>query len=66
MIAWQRWTFMVALKTLMFSILVPGTITVIIPYPLLRAVRGLVLPVPSLWMIGLLPLVLGVGDLSPI
>jgi protein-S-isoprenylcysteine O-methyltransferase Ste14 len=52
---------MVALKTLLFSILVPGTVTVIIPRLLLQGAGGLVLPGPSLWLVGLLPLVLGVG-----
>ena len=52
---------MVALKTLAFTILVPGTVTVIIPWLMLRGARGLVLPVPSLWMVGLLPLLVGVG-----
>ena len=52
---------MVALKTLVFTILVPGTVTVIIPWHLLQGAGGLVLPGPSLWMVGLLPLLLGVG-----
>jgi protein-S-isoprenylcysteine O-methyltransferase Ste14 len=52
---------MVALKTLVFSILVPGTVAVIIPWLLLQGEGGLVLPAPSPWMIGLLPLLLGVG-----
>ncbi len=52
---------MVALKTLVFSILVPGTVTVFIPWLLLQGTGGLVLPIPSLWMVGLLPLLLGVG-----
>ncbi len=52
---------MVALKTLLFSILVPGTVAGIIPWLLLRGTGGLVLPFPSLWMVGLLPLLLGVG-----
>ena len=52
---------MVALKTLVFSIVIPGTVTVIIPWLLLQGTGGLVLPGPSLWMVGLLPLLLGVG-----
>ncbi len=52
---------MVALKTLLFSILVPGTVTVIIPWLLLQGAGNLVLPGLSLWMVGLLPLLLGVG-----
>ena len=52
---------MVALKTLVFSILVPGTVTVIIPRLLLQGTGGLVLPALSLWIVGLLPLLIGVG-----
>ncbi len=52
---------MVALKTLVFSILVPGSVTVIIPWLLLQGAGGLVLTIPSVWMVGLLPLLLGVG-----
>ena len=52
---------MVALKTLVFTILVPGTVTVILPWLLLQGTGGLVLPGPSLWLVGLLPLLLGVG-----
>jgi hypothetical protein len=52
---------MVALKTLVFSILVPGTVTVIIPWLLLQGTGDLVLPITSLWMVGLLPLLVGLG-----
>jgi protein-S-isoprenylcysteine O-methyltransferase Ste14 len=52
---------MIALKTLLFSILVPGTVAFVIPWLLLRGSEGLVLLIPSIWMIGLLPLLLGVG-----
>jgi protein-S-isoprenylcysteine O-methyltransferase Ste14 len=52
---------MIALKTLLFSILVPGTVAFLIPWLLLRGSEGLVLQIPSIWMIGLLPLLLGVG-----
>jgi protein-S-isoprenylcysteine O-methyltransferase Ste14 len=52
---------MVALKTLIFTILVPGTVAGIIPWLLLQGAGGLVLLVPSVWTIGLLPLLLGVG-----
>ena len=52
---------MVALKTLIFSILVPGTVAGIIPWLLLQGSGNLVLRIPSVWMIGLLPLLLGVG-----
>jgi protein-S-isoprenylcysteine O-methyltransferase Ste14 len=57
----QRRKFMVALKTLIFTILVPGTVAGIIPWLLLQGAGGLVLLVPSFWMVGLLPLLLGVG-----
>ena len=52
---------MVALKTLIFSILVPGTVAGVLPWLLLQGSGGQVLLVPSLWLIGLLPLLLGVG-----
>jgi protein-S-isoprenylcysteine O-methyltransferase Ste14 len=52
---------MVALKTLIFTILVPGTVAGIIPWLLLKGAGGPVLLVPSLWMVGLLPLLLGMG-----
>jgi len=52
---------MIALKTLIFSILVPGTVAGIIPWLLLQGSGSLVLRIPSVWMIGLLPLLLGVG-----
>src|SRR6266480_2870439 len=52
---------MIALKTLIFSILVPGTVAGIIPWLLLQGSGNLVLRIPSIWMIGLFPLALGVG-----
>ena len=52
---------MVALKTLIFSILVPGTVAGIIPWLLLQGAGGPILLVPSIWLIGLLPLLLGVA-----
>src|SRR5437588_4070583 len=52
---------MVALKTLIFSILVPGTVAGFIPWLLLQGSDGVVLLIPSIWLIGLLPLLLGVG-----
>ncbi len=52
---------MVALKTLLFSILVPGTVAFVIPWLLLQGSSGLMLLIPSVWMVGLLPLLLGVG-----
>jgi len=52
---------MVALKTLLFSMLVPGTVSFVIPWLLLQGSPGPVLLIPSVWMVGLLPLLLGVG-----
>ncbi len=52
---------MVPLKTLIFTILVPGTVAGIIPWLLLQGSPGVALPIPSIWMVGLLPLLLGVG-----
>ncbi len=52
---------MVALKTLIFSILVPGTVAGVVPWLLLQGSAGAVLLLPSIWMFGLLPLLLGVG-----
>lgn len=52
---------MVALKTLIFSVLVPGTVAGVIPWLLLQGQAGAVLLIPSIWLVGLLPLLLGVG-----
>jgi protein-S-isoprenylcysteine O-methyltransferase Ste14 len=52
---------MVALKTLIFSILVPGTVAGVIPWLLLQQSWGLVFLFPSIWLVGFLPLVLGVA-----
>src|SRR5712692_7636694 len=52
---------MVALKTLIFSILVPGTVAGVIPWLLLQGPGGAVLLLPSIWMVGFLPLLMGVG-----
>src|SRR5436853_6198233 len=57
----MRWSVMVALKTLVFSILVPGTVAGVIPWLLLQGASGPVLLLPSIWMVGFLPLLLGVG-----
>src|SRR5947199_10827029 len=57
----MRWSVMVALKTLVFSILVPGTVAGVIPWLLLQGAAGPVLLLPSIWMVGFLPLLLGVG-----
>ena len=52
---------MIALKTLIFKILVPGTVAFGIPWLLLNPSWGLVLRFPSVWLLGFLPLLLGVG-----
>ncbi len=52
---------MTALKTLIFTIVVPGTVAGIIPWLLVQGSTGAVLEVPSVWMLGFVPLVLGVG-----
>ena len=52
---------MAALKTLIFSILVPGTVAGVIPWLLLQGSSNLVPMIPSVWMVGLLPILLGVG-----
>src|SRR5437879_12691059 len=57
----MRWSVMVALKTLVFSILVPGTVAGVIPWLLLQGASGPVLLLPSIWMVGFLALLLGVG-----
>jgi len=51
---------MVALKTLIFSILVPGTVAFVIPWYLLQGAGNIVALTPSAWMLGLLPIVLGI------
>ena len=50
---------MVLLKTLIFTIVMPGTVGVIIPLLLLQGSDDLVLAIPSVWMLGLLPMLLG-------
>ena len=52
---------MVALKTLIFSILVPGTVAGVVPWLLLQGSGGAVLLLPSIWMVGFLPRLRGVG-----
>jgi protein-S-isoprenylcysteine O-methyltransferase Ste14 len=52
---------MVVLKTLIFTILVPGTVAFFVPWLLLQQSGGLVFMFPSLWLAGFLPLLLGVG-----
>ena len=57
----QRGQLIIALKTLIFSILVPGTVAGIIPWLLVQRSGGAVLVIPSIWMVGFLPLLVGVG-----
>ena len=52
---------MVALKTLIFTILVPGTVAGIVPWLLLQSQGMAVGLTLSIWLIGLLPLLVGVG-----
>ncbi len=56
----QRRLCMVALKTLIFTILVPGTVMGIVPWLLLQGEALAVIPSLSIWLIGLLPLLVGV------
>src|SRR5579859_4690710 len=51
---------MIALKTLIFTIVAPGTLLILVPWLLLQSSGGANLTL-SLWLIGLLPLLLGVG-----
>ena len=51
---------MVALKTLIFTILVPGTLLGLVPWLLLRWSGEAVMPSFSIWLIGLLPFWAGV------
>ncbi len=52
---------MTALKTLVFSILVPGTVAGVVPWFFLQGSENLLLRFPSIEMVGILPLLLGVG-----
>jgi protein-S-isoprenylcysteine O-methyltransferase Ste14 len=52
---------MVALKTLIFTILVPGTVAGVVPWLLLGWPDETIMPASSLWLIGLPPLLLGVS-----
>jgi protein-S-isoprenylcysteine O-methyltransferase Ste14 len=53
---------MVAFKTLVFTILMPGMVGGLLPWLLANGAQGPTPPVPSVWMVvGLLPLALGVG-----
>src|SRR5260370_12818813 len=52
---------MVDLKTLIFTIVVPGTVAGVVPWLLFQQSGGGTLEIPSIWLLGLLPLLLGVG-----
>ena len=51
---------MVALKTLIFTIVIPGTVLGIVPWLLLQPSGEAVMPSLSIWLIGLLPFFAGV------
>jgi protein-S-isoprenylcysteine O-methyltransferase Ste14 len=52
---------MIALKTLIFTILVPGTVAFVVPQLLLGQPASLIPIFPSPWLLGFLPLVAGVA-----
>src|SRR5690242_6276039 len=52
---------MIALKTLIFTILGPGTVMGIVPWLLLQSSGETPRLTPAIWLIGLLPLLMGVG-----
>lgn len=52
---------MVAFKTLVFTILMPGMVGGMIPWLLVQGAQGQMPPAPSVWMVGLLPILLGAG-----
>lgn len=52
---------MVALRSLFFTILMPGTVAGVVPWLLLQSSGEAVRLVPSLWLIGLLPLLAGLA-----
>src|SRR5690242_4043638 len=51
---------MVALKTLIFTIVVPGTLLGIVPWLLLQSSGEVVVPSLSVWLVGLLPFLAGI------
>jgi protein-S-isoprenylcysteine O-methyltransferase Ste14 len=51
---------MTALKTLIFTIVVPGTLLGIVPWLLLQSSGEAVMPSLSIWLVGLLPFLAGV------
>jgi protein-S-isoprenylcysteine O-methyltransferase Ste14 len=52
---------MIALKTLVFTILVPGTVAVVLPWLLLGQTPPVETLSPSPWLLGLLPLLAGIA-----
>src|SRR5437588_11908445 len=50
---------MVVLRSLFFTILVPGTVAGVVPWLLLQSSGEAVRLVPSIWLIGLFPLLAG-------
>lgn len=52
---------MTALKTLIFTVLVPGSVTLLIPWLLAPSSWGRLGQMPSLWLLGVIPLLLGAG-----
>jgi protein-S-isoprenylcysteine O-methyltransferase Ste14 len=52
---------MIALKTLIFTIVMPGTVVGVIPWLMLQGTANPAPIVPSIWLVGLLPLLLGVA-----
>src|SRR5215831_7421549 len=55
----QRRIFMVVLRSLFFIALIPGTVAGVIPWLLVQSSGETVRLVPSLWLIGVLPLLAG-------
>ena len=52
---------MLTLKSLFFTILAPGTVAGIFPWLLLQSSGGILGLTPSIWLLGLLPLLVGLG-----
>ena len=51
---------MVALRTLIFTIFVPGTVAGLLPWLILQQ-SGAAIEIPSIWLLGFIPLLLGIG-----
>ncbi|HEX8037383.1 MAG TPA: isoprenylcysteine carboxylmethyltransferase family protein [Ktedonobacterales bacterium] len=52
---------MVAFKTLIFTVVMPGMVGGVIPWLLVQGAQRQMPAVPSAWMVGLIPLALGIG-----